>query len=98
MRIFGTREGNTPAEVNEFTVARNEADTRKAIVEWPADDRATGYVVNYGTSPQKLYTSIMVYDSGSVMLTGLNRDVKYYFTVDAFNESGITRGMTVVEK
>ena len=98
LRIFGTREGNTPAEVNEFTVARNEADTRKAIVEWPADDRATGYVVNYGTSPQKLYTSVMVYDSGSVMLTGLNRDVKYYFTVDAFNESGITRGMTVVEK
>jgi hypothetical protein len=32
------------------------------------------------------------------MLTGLNRDVKYYFSVDAFNESGITRGTVVVQR
>jgi hypothetical protein len=34
----------------------------------------------------------MVYDSDSVKLTGLNRDDTYYFSIDAFNESGITRG------
>lgn len=96
VRIFGTREGNTPAEVSTFTVSRNENDTRRAFVEWPADDKATGYIVNYGTDPKKLYTSVMVYDAGSLMLTGLNRDVTYYFSVDAFNESGITKGTAIV--
>jgi hypothetical protein len=98
LRVFGTREGDAPAEIRDFTVSRNETDTRKALVEWPACDQATGYVVNYGTDPGKLYTSVMVYDSGSLMLTGLNRDVKYYFSVDAFNESGITRGTVVVQR
>ncbi len=95
-RIFGTREGNTPAEVREFSVSRTETDTRKALVEWPADERATGYIVNYGTDPGKLYTSVMVYGAASLMLTGLNSDVTYYFSVDAFNESGITKGKAVV--
>lgn len=96
LRIFGTREGNAPAEVREFTVSRNETDNRKALVEWPADDQATGYIVNYGTDPGKLYTSVMVYDAASLMLTGLNRDVKYYFSIDSFNESGITKGKVIV--
>ena len=98
LRIFGTREGNTPAVVSEIAVARSEADTRKAFVEWPADDQATGFIVNYGTDPEKLYTSVMVYDSSSLMLTGLNRDVTYYFSVDSFNESGITKGTAVVQR
>ncbi len=98
LRVFGTREGDAPAEIRDFAVSRNETDTRKALVEWPACDQATGYVVNYGTDPGKLYTSVMVYDTGSLMLTGLNRDVKYYFSVDAFNESGITRGTVVVQR
>jgi hypothetical protein len=97
LRIFGTRDGNAPAEVREFTVVRNDADTRKALVEWPADDQATGFIVNYGTAPGKLYASVMVCDADSLMLTGLNRDVKYYFSVDAFNESGITKGTVVLQ-
>ena len=67
-------------------------------MEWPADDLATGYVVNYGIAPDKLYASVMVYDADSLMLTGLNRDVMYYFSIDAFNESGITKGTAVVQK
>ncbi|MDM8001540.1 MAG: discoidin domain-containing protein, partial [Bacteroidota bacterium] len=98
LRIFGTREGDTPAGVREISVSRNETDTRKALAEWPADDRATGYIVNYGTDPGKLYTSVMVYDAASLMLTGLNRDVTYYFSVDAFNESGITKGTVTVSR
>jgi xylan 1,4-beta-xylosidase len=40
---------------------------------------------------------VMVYNADSLMLTGLNRDVTYYFSIDAFNESGITVG-SLVEK
>ncbi len=95
-RIFGSREVDAPSEVTGITVSRNDTDARKALVEWEADDQATGYIVNYGTDPDKLYTSVMVYDAASLMLTGLNRDVKYYFSIDAFNESGITKGKATV--
>lgn len=97
LRIFGTRKGSSPAQVSDFAVVRDKADTRKAKVEWQKDDQATGYIVNYGIEPNKLYSSVMVYDAGSLMLTGLNKDVTYYFSIDAFNESGITRGVKVVQ-
>ena len=76
---------------------RNEADTRKASIEWPKDNLATGYIVNYGTDINKLYTSVMVYDTNSLTLTGLNKDVTYYFSIDAFNESGITKGTKILK-
>jgi hypothetical protein len=40
----------------------------------------------------------MLYDSDSVKLTGLNKDVTYYFSIDAFNESGITPGTIKITK
>jgi len=78
-------------------VERSESDTRKAGISWPTDDLATGYVVNYGTDINKLYTSVIVYDSNSVTLTGLKKDVPYYFNIDAFNESGITKGVEILK-
>ncbi len=92
LRVFGTRKGRVPPEVTGFTLQRNESDTRKAEIKWPEDPHSTGYIVNYGTEPDKLYTSVIVYGSNSLMLTALNKDVTYYFSVDSFNESGITRG------
>ena len=61
LRIFGKREGKIPGIVNNFTVERDAADSRKAKIGWPKDNLATGYVVNYGTDPNKLYASVMVY-------------------------------------
>jgi xylan 1,4-beta-xylosidase len=91
-RVFGKKKGSTPNEPSGFTVQRDASDSRHALVKWTNDKSATGYVVNWGTDVDKLYTSYMVYDSDSVRLTGLNRDDTYYFSIDAFNESGITRG------
>ena len=98
LRIFGLRKGNSPTPVMDFTVERNESDTRKALVQWPEDNDATGYIVNYGIDPGKLYTSIMVYDAGSLAVNSLNKGVTYYFRIDSFNESGITKGTKVLEK
>jgi xylan 1,4-beta-xylosidase len=98
LRVFGSKNGSTPIEVAGFSVERNSSDTRRAIVRWTKDSSATGYVVNYGTDINKLYTSYMVYDSDSVKLTGLNRDDVYYFTIDAFNESGITKGTKKIQR
>jgi hypothetical protein len=95
--IFGKGKGKIPGIVNNFTVERNTADNRKAKVEWAKENLATGYVVNYGTDPNKLYTSVMVYDVNTLMLTGLNKDVTYYYSIDAFNESGITKGVKILK-
>jgi len=98
LRIFGKRTGEIPAIVNDFTVERDEADSRKAGIEWTKDNNATGYIVNYGTDEGKLYTSVMVYENSSLMLTGLNKGVTYYYSIDAFNESGIAKGIKVIKK
>jgi xylan 1,4-beta-xylosidase len=94
LRIFGLKKGKTPKGVTKFEVNRN-IDSRKALVKWTKDKSATGYIVNYGVDVNKLYTSYMVYDCDSVRLTGLNKDIPYYFSIDAFNESGITKGKKI---
>jgi len=40
----------------------------------------------------------MVYDMNTLTLTGLNNGVTYYYSIDAFNESGIARGKKIVQK
>lgn len=94
-RIFGLRKGKVPPRISDFQVIRDE-DSRKATVKWSKDKSATGYIVNYGVSPDKLYSTFMVYDTDSVQLTGLNKDVPYFFSIDSFNESGITKSTKVL--
>jgi Beta-xylosidase len=96
LRIFGRKKGQMPNEVKEFEVRRNAIDTRKATLKWHKDKSATGYVVNYGVDKSKLYTSYMVYDCDSLEISGLNKNVVYYFSIDAFNESGITKNKKVL--
>jgi len=96
LRLFGSKEGKVPAAVDDFTAIREDADPGKARLEWLKDENATGYIINYGVDKSKLYSSVMVYDAGSLMLTGLNKDAAYYFSIDAFNESGIAAGRKVI--
>jgi xylan 1,4-beta-xylosidase len=98
LRIFGKKKGKTPNDVSGFAVKRDAFDSRRAVVKWTKDNSATGYVVNYGTDINKLYTSHMVYDCDSVRITGLNKGITYYFSINAFNESGITKGTLKISK
>ena len=43
-------------------------------------------------SPEKLYHSSMVFNTGSHRVGALIKGREYYFRVDAFNENGITEG------
>jgi len=97
LRIFGSRQGSLPTEVRSFKVIRKKEDSRRATVIWKHDPAATGHIVNFGTDSQKLYSSVMVYDSDSLRLTGLNRDAEYYYSVDSFNECGIKKGTQKVK-
>lgn len=90
LRVFGTDNGDRPAAIKEFQVERT-ADRRTATISWQPVPGAQGYFVHWGTDPDELYAACEVLES-SVTLGLFSADVDYYFRVDSFNESGITRG------
>jgi len=92
LRVFGSALGPKPGRVSHFEVTRDENDERNARVAWRGAKDATGYVVRYGIAPAKLYNNYQVLDGTSVDIHSLDAGQDYYFTVDAFNDSGITRG------
>ncbi len=90
LRVFGTNNGDRPAAIKEFQVERT-ADRRTATISWQPVPGAQGYFVHWGTDPDELYAACEVLEP-SVTLGLFSADVDYYFRVDSFNESGITRG------
>jgi hypothetical protein len=96
-RVFGTGEdGNgLPQEVTGFLVKRNKNDKRRFQLNWDKQTAATGYIVHWGVKENQLNNAIMVL--GNQLDAGyFNRDSKYYFSIDAFNENGVTSGQTIV--
>ena len=90
LRVFGTDNGDRPAAIKEFQVERT-ADRRTATISWQPVPGAQGYFVHWGTDPDELYAACEVLEP-SVTLGLFSADMDYYFRVDSFNESGITRG------
>ena len=84
-RIFGNSQQAVFTPVNDFTVERDAADGRDAILRWKPVAGADGYIIRYGIAPDKLYNNYMVYDADSVAIHSLNHGVKYYFEVEAFD-------------
>jgi hypothetical protein len=87
-RIFGRGHGAAPADVDRFEVLRGDGDRRNAWLRWRASPTATGYVVYCGISPDKMYTSVMVYGATECYYRAMDRDRPYYFQIEAFNENG----------
>ena len=54
-----------------------------------------GYNILFGSAPEKLYHSCMVFAPGARRVGALVKGRKYFVRVDAFNESGITEGRCV---
>lgn len=90
LRVFGTDNGDRPAAIKEFQVERT-ADRRTATISWKPVPGAQGYFVHWGTDPDELYAACEVLEP-SVTLGLFSADMDYYFRVDSFNESGITKG------
>jgi hypothetical protein len=89
LRVFGISNGKAPAAVKNFTVKRH-ADRRDAMLNWDKQPNCQGYNVLWGIAPDKLYNSWMVYDKNSLLLKSLATDQSYYFSIEAFNENGIS--------
>jgi hypothetical protein len=92
-RIFGKGSGTLPKTPANFIVVR-ATDRRDAALRWNAVKGSQGYNVRWGIAPNKLYNSWLVYDKNSLSLKSLGTDQSYYFTVEAFNENGISKPTT----
>lgn len=97
LRVFGKGNGKAPVQVTGLTAQRNIADSTQVLVKWNPSDGAQGYNVRFGIAPDKLYHTYQVMDKNELQINSLNRlQEKYYFTIDAFNENGVTKGQEIV--
>ncbi len=99
LRVFGEGGGHAPLGVDMDTaVYERYADNNRSIgIVWDAAPGAQGYIVRFGTSPDALNTHYQVIGTHHAALNCLNRGVDYYFTVDSYNESGVTKGTAVIK-
>lgn len=88
-RVFGKGNGSIPDTVKDFVVLRGESERRNAWLKWRQSDDAVGYTIYTGTSPEKLYTSIMVYGANEYYFPAMDKMQSYYFQIEAFNENGV---------
>jgi hypothetical protein len=96
IRVFGKGLGKKPAKVKGFQVNRQE-DRRDASFTWEPVKGAQGYNIRWGIAPDKLYHAWLVYDTNEHFMRNLDRDTQYYFSIEAFNENGISDKTEVLE-
>ena len=89
LRVFGLGHGEKP-EKARFTAVRTGDLDMDVHIE--ARENVVGYNVLFGTSPEKLYHSHMLFAPGTKRIGALVRGREYFVRVDAFNENGITEG------
>jgi len=94
LRVFGKGVGKKPSNVTGFVINR-QTDRRDAALNWNPVKDAQGYNIRWGISPNKLYQSWLVYDTNDHFMRCLDRDTPYYFTIEAFNENGISESSEV---
>ena len=92
LRVFGLGQGEKPA-VPVFTARRDSDLDMTVFIE--AQDNTLGYNILFGSSPEKLYHSYMVFKAGAQRVGALIKGKNYFVRVEAFNESGITEGTCI---
>ena len=89
LRVFGLGQGEKPA-VPAFTAERT-GDLDMTVSIQPQED-TLGYNILFGSAPDKLYHSYMLFRDGGQRIGSLVKGRGYWVRVDAFNENGITEG------
>lgn len=97
LRVFGNAGGKAPSIVRGFNAVRSEEDRAVVKLNWKKSAGAIGYNIRYGVAKDKLYQTYQVLDADVLTIRSLNASQKYYFTIDAFGESGITKGKDIIE-
>jgi hypothetical protein len=96
-RVFGKVNKDLPNETKFTELTRNKENRRTVSLVWDKVENATGYNIRFGTDKDKLYHNYLIYKENEISINILNTDQKYYFSIDSFNEAGITKGTKVEE-
>ena len=96
-RVFGNGNGSKPGAVENLIVLRTEKDKRSAWLKWKPVDNAFAYNIYAGTAPDKLYNCIMVHSASEYYFKAMDKDLTYYFTIEAINENGVSPRAKVQE-
>ena len=86
-RAFGSMAKLKPAEPQEFRVTRDAADRRHATLAWTPAADATGYLVRFGVSLEKMHLS-RVTRACRLEIRSLDTEEDYVWSVTAYNEAG----------
>jgi hypothetical protein len=97
LRIFGNGGGKAPGVVQKFNALRSPDDRAVVQLSWNKLPGAVGYNIRYGAAKDKMYHTYQVIHGDSLTIRSLNGTQKYYFTIDAFNENGISKGKEIIE-
>lgn len=97
LRVFGNGGGNAPSIAEGLNLVRPETDRCVVNLKWNKKTDAVGYNIRYGIQKDKLYHNYQVFGVDSLTIRSLNSFQKYYFTIDSFNENGITKGENIIE-
>jgi len=97
LRIFGNGGGKAPSTVENLSMKRSDIDRCVVELNWDKTPGAIGYNIRYGIQKDKLYQNYQVFGVDSLIIRSLYGLQKYYFTIDAFNENGITLGKNIIE-
>ncbi len=92
LRVFGLGSGPAP-QAPGFTARREGA--LDMLVDIAPQPDTVGYNILFGSTPDTLYHSAMVFAPGTHRVGALIEGRDYCLRVDAFNESGITEGVCV---
>ncbi len=97
LRVFGKCAAALPTLLSDFELKKDENEARVVHLSWNKIDGAVGYNIRYGNEKDKLYQNYMVYGNNLATIRSLVKGTKYYFTIDSFNERGITKGKLIKE-
>ncbi len=92
LRVFGYGNVEPPPAVRTIKAQRDPHDLRNAIIEWEPVPTADGYFIQLGTTPGLLNISIQIKggEHKSAGIHILRKDTPYWFTVSAYNSSGLS--------
>ena len=97
IRIFGNGSGKSPEIPKKVTVKR-QTDTRNADISWEKSTKVVGYNILWGIAPDKLYQTYQVWGDApnALELRALTVGQKYFCSIEAFNENGVSGRSEVI--
>ena len=72
-------------------------ERRNCWLKWQRSDDAYAYVIYTGIAPDKLYTNIMVYNTNEYYFSAMEKNLPYYFQIEAINENGISKRTSLIK-